>query len=334
MLAVALGRPLGVEDADCDVEYPVAYDDDELPAYFNGAQIVQTMPSLMSGFVSLTALYKIAGRVLRKVYALDVCRDQLDLDKKAELHRNVEILDQELTRWCDNLPLVFKSEPATEKQVSMSAVLCSHYYSILTTLHRNFLPVKRELSPAPKSVARALSSARSCIRLAPSIRDMVPPSHHLAFFIQHLFSSAVILLLYAMHSPEARAATAAMVEAKSSLSAVEWWEGHWPGARKCKELLIELSNIAEEAIQKAAVNEANNVPILSPTVPVAEEKRRSVTLSTSPAQTGPGRVTKTGKHTRNLSRDARESRRQLATPYHVDCECILLSLSEPYQADG
>src|SRR5882762_2728153 len=186
MLALALGRPLGVEDSDCDVELPVEVDDDHLSNYFSlGAQASQQYLSLMTGTNALTGLYKIAGRVLREVYSLELCRDQLEPEKRVELQRTVETLDRELTKWCDDLPVEFKSDPINEKQVSMGAALCSHYYSVLTTLHRNFLPVKKDLPLLPKSTARAVSSARSCIRLAPSISNVVPPSHHLAFFIQH-----------------------------------------------------------------------------------------------------------------------------------------------------
>jgi hypothetical protein len=319
MLALALGRPLGVEDSDCDVEYPVEYDDDELPLYFSGAQINKQHPSLMAGFISLTALYKIAGQVLRGVYAIDICKENLEPEKSQELQRNVEVLDQELIKWCDDLPLVFKSAPVTEKQVSMGAVLCSHYYSVLTTLHRNFLPVKREQPVAPKSTVKALSSARACIRLAPSIKDVVPPSHHLAFFIQHLFSSAVILLLYAMHAPEMRAADAAMDEASSSLTALESWEGHWPGARKCKELLIELMNIAREAVREASETPA---PIPPPAATTTAERRRSATLANSANRAAKN----AGKPRRNASRDASLSRRHLAYPYHVGCAYFSLLL--------
>jgi hypothetical protein len=72
----------------------------------------------------------------------------------------------------------------------MGAVLCSHYYSVLTTLHRTiaiYSPSKRIVTA--KSTVKAVSSARSCILLAPSMKHVVPPSHHLVFFIQHLFSS-------------------------------------------------------------------------------------------------------------------------------------------------
>jgi hypothetical protein len=328
MLALALGRPLGVEDADCDVEYPVPYDDDELPAYFAGAQLTQTYPSLMAGFISLTSLYRIAGRVLREVYALDVCRDHVEPEKKAELQKSVEILDQQLMMWCDNLPPIFKSEPATEKQVSMGAVLCSHYYSVLTTLHRNFLPVKREPPTAAKSVSKALNAARSCIRLAPSIRNVVPPSHHLAFFIQHLFSSAVIILLYAMHVTDPRAAAAAMDEAKSCLDAVQSWEGQWPGARKCRELLVELATTAQEAINKAANEpQTQTTPVQTSlpqgTPPAIPERRRSVTLATSTLPPPAARPAKTGRQRRNVSRDASTSRRHFS-PYRVDCEYYLV----------
>ena len=99
MLAVALGRPLGINDADCDVELPVDVDDENLPAYYNGAQVPQ--PSLMAGFIYMIKLYEIGGRMLRQVYALDVCRDHLEPEKKAELLRTVESLDAELTKWCN-----------------------------------------------------------------------------------------------------------------------------------------------------------------------------------------------------------------------------------------
>lgn len=321
MLALALGRPLGVEDSDCDVELPVNIDDEGLPEYFSvgGQASEQQQLSLMAGTNALTGLYHIAGRVLRQVYALDKCKDNLEPEKRAELHRLVDALDKDLTKWCDDLPIQFKSEPSTEKQVSMGAILCSHYYSVLTTLHRNFLPVKREHAVFPKSTAKAVSSARSCIRLAPSIKNVIPPSHHLAFFIQHLFSSAVIVLLYAMHAHDPRASSAAMDEGKSCLGALESWEGYWPGARKCRELLLELSNTAEEAVKKAVHgSDAPNTQISGHSP--GHERRRSVTISTAvPTSPTPGRAT-VKKNTRKISRSRDPySRRQPVAAIRSEC---------------
>ncbi|KAG9219210.1 hypothetical protein CCMSSC00406_0001620 [Pleurotus cornucopiae] len=316
MLALALGRPLGVNDSDCDVEMPVEVDDDHLSEYFTGAPMTQRQPSLMAGFTYLISLYEIAGRVLREVYALENCKEHLEPEQKANLQKLVESLDNELTKWCDELPAVFKSQSETDEQVSMGAVLCSHYYSVLTTLHRNFLPVKRDQPVTPKSTVKAVSSARSCIRLAPSMRDVVPPSHHLAFFIQHLFSSAVILLLYAMHATDPRAATAAMEEARTTLTAMEQWEGQWPGARKCKELLIELANTASEAIANGP-RDINEGPSQT-TSPTLVERRRSVTISTSAIQASGSRPVKGRPNRRTQSRDASSARRAAVSPYRVD----------------
>jgi hypothetical protein len=332
MLALALGRPLGVEDSDCDVELPVEVDDDHLSNYFSlGAQASQQYLSLMTGTNALTGLYKIAGRVLREVYSLELCRDQLEPEKRVELQRTVESLDRELTKWCDDLPVEFKSDPINEKQVSMGAALCSHYYSVLTTLHRNFLPVKKDQSVAPKSTAKAVSSARSCIRLAPSIKNVIPPSHHLAFFIQHLFSSAVIILLYAMHSPDPRAAAAAMEEGRSCLGALESWEGYWPGARKCRELLTDLTNTADEAI-KAATNgtDGRSVPVsVPPPAPVNTERRRSVTINPTLASgPGPGRAVKSKPRKISRSRDPYSRRPPVVSVIHGECKFMNPNFSD------
>jgi len=327
MLALALGRPLGVNDSDCDVELPVDVDDENLPEYFTGAPMTQRPPSLMTGTIALVKLYEIGGRVLRQVYALENCNDHLEPERKADIQRLVESLDNELTKWCDELPTVFKSPSETEEQVSMGAVLCSHYYSVLTTLHRNLLPVKRDQPVTAKSTVKAVSSARSCIRLAPSMKHVVPPSHHLAFFIQHLFSSAVIVLLYAMHAADPRAASAAMDEARSTLVALESWEGQWPGARKFKELLIDLVNTAKEAIAKGPCDRSSEMTPTGPTaVPPASssthDRRRSVTIATNPTTRDvPGRIVK-GRSRRNASRDpgTSGSNRRLAavSPYRMD----------------
>ncbi|KAI0080746.1 hypothetical protein K474DRAFT_1589402 [Panus rudis PR-1116 ss-1] len=320
MLALALGRPLGIEDSDCDVELPVDVDDEQLPEYFAGATLQNATPSLMKGFIELCSLYKIGGRVLRQVYGLDKCKEHLEPEKRAELNRSVESLDRALTKWCDELPVVFKSQPLTDKHVSLGAVLCSHYYSILTTLHRNFLPVKRDQPVWPRSTHKAVSTARACIRLAPSIKNVVPPSHHLAFFIQNLFSSAVIILLYAMHTTDPGASHAAMEESRSCLAVLESWEGYWPGARKCKDLLDDLMGTAQEAI-KAVTNGQMHVPRAnsngppppsSPTSVVSDRRMSAPVNMTNSDRT----ATVKARPRRDRSRDVRISSRQAVSYRH------------------
>jgi len=110
MLALALGRPIGAEDVDCDVELPIDLDDDFLPDYFAGAPMTTETPSLMTGFISLISLYNIAGRVMRAVYGVDMADITTDPEKRAQLQVSVDALDKELTKWLDNLPR-FSSPP-------------------------------------------------------------------------------------------------------------------------------------------------------------------------------------------------------------------------------
>ncbi len=326
MLALALGRPIGAEDVDCDVELPIDLDDESLPDYFTGAPMTSETPSLMTGFISLISLYNIAGRVMRAVYGVDMAETIADPEKRAQLQVSVDALDKELTKWLDGLPPVFKSTMINEKQVSMGAALCSHYYSVLTALHRNLLPVRHGLPPSPLSSAKAVSSARTCIRLAPFIKNVVPPSHHLAFFIQQLFSSAVIVLLYAMHVADPVAANTAMEEVQSCLGALESWEGIWPGARKVKELLIELVTTAREAVVANQTTSAaagsstgptptpTNVTFATPSVPQDKGRRHSFTTSS--------RLAKNKSNLRrNLSPDAGRSSRPTQTSATLRFEC-------------
>lgn len=306
MLAMALGRPLGIEDSDCDADYPAEVDDDDLPEYFSGAIMEKTQPSLMVGFMAFVNLYKIAGRVCRQIYGIEKCRDNLDQATIQETIEQAKRLDAELVDWCNRLPSAFKSTPATEEQVTMGAVLCSHYYSILTTLHRNFLPITKSNYSGQASSLKAVHSARSCIRLAPSVKNVVPSSHHLALFIQHLFSSAVIILLYAMHIPDKDAANAAMTEAESCMDVVSAWDGIWPGARKCRELLSDLANTARDGIRRVPPQQMSNPGTSA--APFSATSPSSPPRSANLARSISGRVVK-NRHTRGKSRDSlRESR--------------------------
>ncbi|KAL5527321.1 hypothetical protein ACEPAG_6112 [Sanghuangporus baumii] len=301
MLAMALGRPLGIEDSDCDAEYPFEFDDEELPEFFAGSIIQKSQPSLVVGFIALCDLYRIAGRVCRQIYSIDSFREHLETQKVQELTEQAASLDAELVEWCNRLPATFKSAPTNDAQVTMGAVLCSHYYSILTTLHRNFLPLKGSQFAGLASSLKAVHTARSCIRLAPSVKNVVPSSHHLAFFIQHLFSSAVIILLYAMHISDRDAANAAMAEAESCLGVVSSWEGTWPGARKCRELLSDLAITARDAINKGPVvaRSQDASPFGGAMSPSSPTSQSSLQRSLS------GRMFR-AKHSRATSRDARE----------------------------
>ncbi|KAG8747233.1 hypothetical protein FRC10_001849 [Ceratobasidium sp. 414] len=280
MLAVALGRPVGIDDADCDVELPVPLDDEALQAFFAREPVDRSSPSLMYGFIALTTLYKIAGKVLRSVYALDKCKGHLRAEKLAELQYTVDRLDAQLNAWCEELPDAFKSHPSTPQQVSLGAILCSTYYAILITLHRNFLPTRRNVrlswNPSSHSVGKAVGAARSCIFLAQSIKDVIPRSHCIAFFIQYLFSAAVIVLLCLMHATDEGAAQTALTEVDACLECLASLEDAWPGAKRCKELLGELQNAAKDTMNNMRARRAAQSARARDASPAVGERSRNL----------------------------------------------------------
>lgn len=248
MLAIALGRPLGIDDRDCDTEFPLQVDDDDLQAYLDNKLPAQDTPSPMVGFVALSALFKIGGEVLRGVYSV---RNSSIAD--ADIQATIEDLDVQLTDWCDRLPAAFKYLPSNgQQQTRIGSTLASYYYAILITLHRKSLsPRRMGRTPFSNSASKAIQTARACIRLAPSTKDLIPPSHHLAFFVQFLSTSAVIVLLFAMHALDEAMASSAMSEVQMALATLQALEGQWPGARKCTELLESLVDIAKGHMNKS-----------------------------------------------------------------------------------
>lgn len=312
MLALTLGRPIGILDSDCDAEFPDPYDDEQLEEYYSGAEMQKTEPSLMEGFIALCELYRIAGRVCHQIYGIDKCKENLEPGKVKELIASAEELDRELVQWATDLPNTFKSAVTNEMHLTMGAVLCSHYYSILITLHRNFLPITPNYTQGPPALPqKAINSARSYISLAPSVKNVVPPSHHLAFFIQGLFTAAVIEMLLAMYV-SGKDAQGAMQLAEDCIEFVASWEGVWPGARKCRELLSDLASTAREGMN----NVPNDHPGRSEGRPSANSPP-AVSSSSAPVTHSPRAESRSnrGKSSRAKSRESRASLIRTTSPY-------------------
>ncbi|KZT62356.1 hypothetical protein CALCODRAFT_548993 [Calocera cornea HHB12733] len=252
LLAIALGRPLGIEDSDCDVELPLPLDDEALRLHLDGAPMGEPS-TIMVGFIALTELAKIGGQMLRQVYAVNKTGFHLDAAQSAALQESVDALDAQLSKWCDGLPPELRSKPKGEKEIFMAAVLCTSYYAILISLHRVFLPTSRKHGPAVStSVAKAVSASRNCILLAKALRNIIFPSHHLAFFVQYLFSSAVILCLCIMRLMDENQIKQSMPEVMQCIQCLHDLEVSYPGAKKCRELLTQLFDVTKETAARRA----------------------------------------------------------------------------------
>jgi hypothetical protein len=105
MVSIALGRPLGVDDLDIDVGYPSEVDDDVLQKMAKESRDLtpdaEAHGSTMSGFVALTKLCKISGRVAHLLYRPSN-KSVVDPHWAHSQQTNINKLDKSLRDWLAN----------------------------------------------------------------------------------------------------------------------------------------------------------------------------------------------------------------------------------------
>ncbi|WWD03563.1 hypothetical protein V865_001617 [Kwoniella europaea PYCC6329] len=267
MMSISLGRPLGVDDLDIDVSYPAEIDDEGLErmaqdgtptSLVSGTE--EPLGSTMSGFIALTKLCKIAGKVAHLLYRPANEKSVSDPSWAASQQTAINKVDKLLREWLDHdVPSKYK-DPSDNRAVSLvSAILSNSYFAVLITLHRNFLPSNPDYPrpkppPSSQSLARCVEAARSVIHIASQSRTLVPPSHHLAVYCQYLWSSAIILLLCEVQAKDQLVIETVGSHVESCRRTLQTLEPVWPGSRKLKELLNDVASRAKEVGQVSKVN--------------------------------------------------------------------------------
>ena len=109
LLAICLGRPMGVEDADCNCEIPLDLNDDELEAYCRSQPERRTRPlkpSLLAGFIALSKLCRNSGKAIRAVNSLQLQkgRRRSTTIRSTGKEKLFESLDAELSEWLNTMP--------------------------------------------------------------------------------------------------------------------------------------------------------------------------------------------------------------------------------------
>jgi len=69
---------------------------------------------------------------------------------------------------------------------------------------------------------------------------MLPTSHHLAFAVQYITLSGVLLLRCVAYRSQASLVEAAIADAEKCVELLEGMEGIWNGAKRCKEIVSDL----------------------------------------------------------------------------------------------
>jgi len=69
---------------------------------------------------------------------------------------------------------------------------------------------------------------------------MLPTSHHLAFAVQYITLSGLLLLRCVAYRSQASLVEAVIVDAEKCVELLEGMEGIWNGAKRCKEIVSDL----------------------------------------------------------------------------------------------
>ncbi|KAJ3734458.1 fungal-specific transcription factor domain-containing protein [Lentinula guzmanii] len=241
VLSISLGRPSGTHEDDYDVDMPSELDDAQLTALRDGTLPSHSVParkSYMIGFVALLEIYVIAGEIMRFVQSVKV-----EDAKSEKLHGNVMELDSKLDNWQRNLPPEVKyAANDTSNPQMFSLCLIAHfvYNSAKINLHRPFIPDRRTSSGDHTSWTRCLTAARSCIRIGEITQEMLPASHHLAFAVQYITLSAVLLLRSTAYVNQPELFSTIIFDAEKAIKSLEGMESIFPASKRCKEIVSGL----------------------------------------------------------------------------------------------
>ncbi|KAF9582311.1 hypothetical protein BGW38_000360, partial [Lunasporangiospora selenospora] len=171
-VSAAMGRPMAIDDTDCDVEYPSAvehdwaeYDEATSSPRENGDKSKSEQPLMLRYFIESIKLSRILGQILRRVYAATTRNHG-----PSQVSSAVAELDTMLTKWLLALPadLKYDHQAVAAGTVSINrwaATIHSSYYSVLILLHRPYMVptslTKTKLSESMPSFNICVSAANS-----------------------------------------------------------------------------------------------------------------------------------------------------------------------------
>ncbi|KAI2827308.1 transcriptional regulator family: Fungal Specific TF [Aspergillus niger] len=222
LTSICLGRPMAATLDDCCCELP-STDGDSAP---------------MSGFVAFTRLCRIAAEVHR-IHGSPPVRGGSWTARWQRLRPTVDQLVGELDNWLQDLPDEIRFS-ANRIQTGPSLTMCFIVFILHSaTIMNLYRPlVGQSLSTPTDPSSECISAARSCIQAAELIRERVPPSHHLAFCVQYLTISGI--LLWTMEDPQTEKPSYHLTDVYQALQSLIELECVWPCASRGRAILERL----------------------------------------------------------------------------------------------
>ncbi|KAH7028762.1 fungal-specific transcription factor domain-containing protein [Microdochium trichocladiopsis] len=237
-LCTALGRPLSINDDDCDTEIPL-WDDDGDKIEANGRNL--------SAFVSMIHLHQITGKILRIVNSpgcASLWDGTADDSKKEELRSQVTLANEALRTWArDKVPEHIKTASAEQQGPAFAEkqVILSSFFSAVMLLYRAFMrnPHRPSLLAGSQAQLRSAKAATDCIRGAPEFFRCVPRGHMAIFHGQYVLVSALVLLSCVRWSDDPKFVYSTLKDVEQAMDILQGLGGFWSGAHKCRASVAE-----------------------------------------------------------------------------------------------
>lgn len=232
LLSMNLGRPLAIEDADCDVEIPSP---------------TETNPS----FIAMIRLCRIIGRVLRISNSVGNAARWRDPANHAELRATVDRFTAQLEEWGhEHIGAV--APDTTEAQLIERSVLQSSYSATVILLFRPLMSNPHRPSPlgTHRAMRRCFEASMACISLTEGYVRVAPLSHYLVLHGQTLFI-CVILLMHCIRLTEDEETLRDAVEGcQRGIASLTGLEGVWCAARQCRAIAEEYLEFTLDVLER------------------------------------------------------------------------------------
>lgn len=228
LLSLHLGRPLAINDHDSDVQFPSA------------------RPSA-PGFVAMTHLCRIIGRLLSAVNSIENAQRWRDSPHEPEIQAKVDELSLELSDWKQTmLPEIGILDSMTTEQ----CVLLSTYSSAVLLLFRPFMPTPHWKPPLfDRALMECFQASVDCIQLTGGFTQKVPPCHYFALHGLNLFMSVMMLLHCIRQANDESMLPQAEKQSQRGLSLLSQLEKKWPLATQHKAIAEEYRQFTQEMVQ-------------------------------------------------------------------------------------
>ncbi|EMC93207.1 hypothetical protein BAUCODRAFT_76471 [Baudoinia panamericana UAMH 10762] len=251
-VAVALGRPVGINIEDSDVE--MVSEDDFIDDEGATAGEFAPDPIHVQFFLNYVKLCEIMGLVLSQQYSVA---------SKARNYNAIDLThsDMALADWLQNCPPEVRWEP--QRHHFWSALLHSNYYTTLCLLHRAHMPSAgapeaRPLNGYPEETAYpSRTIAYQAAGMITSIIQELQNHDQLRFtpaFIVYSLFSALIMHVYQMRSSNQSIVSATQQRLTTCMTALRDVSKVWLVAKMVHTLFESIlgNKVLEERLQKAA----------------------------------------------------------------------------------